>query len=759
MDTVLIVEDSRTQAERLRAGLTDAGFAVVSATDGEQALERLGNHEVDLVLSDIVMPRMDGYELCRRIKDAHPELPVVLLTSLTDPLDVVQGLSAGADNLLRKPYDLDRLVSRLRSILHNRDMRGGSRTQMGLELHFLGRRFMITAEREQLLDLLVSTFEDLVTVNGQLRDRERNLAEAHAALADRLQETDRERQRLGAVLAALPVGMLLVDDTGEVVEANTALLDLLGHSAPGDMVGSSSAAEVLVDHRGEPLATERRPLTRVLNGELTAECGTGFDVFARRSDGSTFATIAKAASIRDAEDRIVGAVGLMQEISGLAAHSPLTGLPTHALLVDRVRQAAGLSASEGLLGGLLVVAVDRVQRLREAGREAYDEVVRATADRLRGLVESTASEFKLLAASLGYLDDGEFAIVVTGLRRQVDAVRLAEGLAGGTAQTVRVGDTEITIEVSVGVSVWEEADPDATRLLAATVQAARAAGHAGGRRVELAVTHLQQQLLGGLQLESDLRRAISGGELTVHFQPQVELASGRVIGAEALVRWQHPERGLVPPGDFLPLAEASGLVVPLGWHVLRVACLQAAAWRAEREGAEDFVVSVNVAADQLNDPDAVAHVCQVLEETGLRPEALLLEMTETTAMSDAEAVGHRLHELNELGVGLAIDDFGTGYSSLQQLRRFPLDQLKIDRGFVANMSTESTAATIVDATVRLGLALGLSLVAEGVETEQEAKALLELGCEVGQGFLWSAARPADEFAAWWDARADGHDPN
>jgi EAL domain-containing protein (putative c-di-GMP-specific phosphodiesterase class I) len=227
------------------------------------------------------------------------------------------------------------------------------------------------------------------------------------------------------------------------------------------------------------------------------------------------------------------------------------------------------------------------------------------------------------------------------------------------------------------------------------VQAARAAEGAGGGRVELAVTGLQEQVSGRLQLESELRHAISAGELTVHYQPQLSLRSGRVTGVEALVRWQYPVRGLVPPDEFIPLAEDSGLIVPLGQYVLREACARTAAWRRELPDAHDLVVSVNLAAEQLTDLDFTAQVQHVLRETGLPPSGLVLEITETTAMTDADSVDRRLHELGTLGVGLAIDDFGTGYSSLQQLRRFPLDSLKVDRAFVQHMTAEPTARTIV----------------------------------------------------------------
>jgi PAS domain S-box-containing protein len=750
--SILVVEDSRTQAERLRAGLTDAGFAVITAADAESALQRLRQAPVDLVVSDIVMPGMDGYQLCRRIKDEHGELPVVLLTSLTDPRDVVQGLSAGADNFFRKPYEMQQLVDRLRTILQNRGIRDGSRTDAGLELFFLGQHFTVTAERQQLLDLLVSTFEDLVTTNEQLRDRENHLAAAHAALAGRLDETERERQRLRAVLTALPVGMLLVDERGDVAQVNDAMVELLACDSPARLLGTPGADVHLVDHHDEPLSSARHPLSQVLAGAATSECGTGFDVFLRRANGSRLAVIAKAAPIRGSDGALTGAVSLLHDIEGLAGHHALTGLPMHSVLVDRLRQAAVLSAAQGLLSGVLVVAVDRLERVREAGRGAYDEVMRTTADRLRWLGDQEQVSVRTQGVSLSYLGDGQFAVVLTGLRREVDALRFAELVVSAASGPVVVDDTDVAVEVSTGVAVSADEIVDAPRLIAASAQAARAAARAGGQRIEPATTELQEQVVGRLRLESELRQAISTGQLAVHYQPQIALADGRVTGVEALVRWQHPERGLVPPGEFVPLAEDSGLIVPLGRYVLREACWQVAQWQRTLPGADDLVVSVNVAAEQLDDRDIAEQVRHVLKESGLEPSALLLEITETAAMTDADSIGERLHELKSLGVQLAIDDFGTGYSSLLQLRRFPLDSLKVDRGFVSEMTVVPAARAIVDAEPDAGVALGLQVVAEGVESEEQSEALLTLDCALGQGFLWSPPLPPADFGDWWQQR-------
>ena len=752
MRRILVVEDSRTQAERLRSLLESAGHDVVVSHDADAAVRRLAEGPVDLVLSDVVMPGTDGYGLCRQIKETQPDLPVVLLTSLTDPLEVVNGLSAGADNFLHKPYEPDQLLSRVDAILYNQDMRRDSRANMGLELFFLGRRFMITSERQQLLDLLVTTFEDLVRTNEQLRDGEVQLAAAHDELAQQLRVAELERRRLSGVLSALPVGVIVLGESGEVMDANDALLDLLRLDRAAVVGRSAEDLRVLVDPHGVPLSAARRPLGRAVHEGGLSECGSGFDVFAQRPDGTRVAVTARAAPIHDSVGNVSGVVGLLQEIGGLASHNPLTGLPTHDLLVDRVRQAVSVAATQGLSSAVLVVALDRIERVREAGRRAYDDVVIETANRLRSLLEHRLVAARTLGASLAYLEGGEFAVVLPALREPDDAVRVAELFVDEIGRPAVADGIEIPLDVSVGVFVSADPSVNAAARVSASVQAARAGSRLGGRRVEVADPVVHGRLLGRLGLEAELRRAISSGELVVHYQPQVELATGRLLGAEALVRWQHPQRGLVPPSEFIPLAEESGLVVPLGLVVLREACRQAATWRRELAGAQHFLVSVNIAAEQLEQADVVRTVQQTLRETGLDPRGLVLEVTETTSMADADRVRGRLEALRALGVRVAIDDFGTGYSSLTHLHQFPVDILKIDRAFVSAMTDEVAAHTIVDASVRLGQALGFEVVAEGVETQEQMESLVALGCDVAQGYFWSRPVSARELTDWADAR-------
>lgn len=746
---VLAAEDSPTQAAVLRAHLEGAGFHVSLAANGAEAIALIDAEPFDLVVSDIVMPDVGGYELCRAVKDRHPEVPVVLLTSLTDPLDVVNALAAGADNFLRKPYEPKELVHRVRNMLHNKELRDAGRTQMGLELFFLGRRFMINSDREQILDLLVATFEDLVGVNGRLRAREEELARAQEELGRRLAEAELERERLDAVLAAMPGGIVVVDEHRRIVNANESLAELLDAplaSLRGALVWD---AVPFVDQRGEAVVEDERVLSKSLAGARGGSGGTAFDLFLERRDGSRVPVLLRGEPILDREGTVIGAVGTLEDLSMLMAHDPLTGLPGHGILVERLRAAAEQEAAPGLL----VVVIDRFDRIRQnLPVAAWERVVATVVDRLRGALGSREVQQRSTAASAAYLGDGEIALVLPDIEGEGDAVLVAQVLLGHLSEAVDVDGVDVDVSVTIGVGMLDrDSGPEA--LVASAAAAARSASAEGGGRVAASVVALHGQALDVLRQEAELRAAIATGQLVTHYQPQIRLRDGRPVAVEALVRWEHPERGLLGAGEVVPLAVDAGLIGAVGWQVMEQACAQAADWRENLRGAEGLVMSVNLAAEQLAQPDVAEHIGFILATTGLDPAALVLEITEGSMMADPGAASARLTAIKALGAQVAVDDFGTGYSSLLQLRRLPVDILKIDRVFVSGMLEEPADAAIVGGTLRLARALGLDVVAEGVETLDQLVQLRVLGCDVGQGYHWAKAMPPDELGRWWSAQS------
>jgi PAS domain S-box-containing protein/diguanylate cyclase (GGDEF)-like protein len=759
-ERLLIAEDSRTQREVLRTQLLAAGYDVLAAADGEEALDLLRQETVQMLISDVVMPGMDGYELCRLAKAQDRRLPVVLLTSMTDPLDVVHGLQAGADNFLRKPYDFTQLLSRIRMMLHNKQLRDAGQTQMGLELFFLNRRFMITAERQQILDLLVSTFEDLVGSNLQLRQQEAELAAARDALQAQLVETQAQHARLATVLCSVPQAMAVVDHEGIITAASDALAELVGATSSAELEGCAASESLrLLHHDGTEFRVEERPLSLALSTGQEVHAGRAFDVLAQRADGDWVPVLLRAAPVFDRTGRTTGAVGVAQELEAISLHDPLTHLPGHTAFAQHVAAAVNALADTNEVVAVLVLLVDRTRDLRDSlGKARADQLVSRLAERLQQALALPLVVQHTREPAAGYLGDMEFAVVLPGLTDEPQGVLIAEALRAHVRGVHRLDDLEVSITLAAGLSATDLVGTRAEDLVPAAAAAAHAAARHGGDRLESSSPDAMQAAGDRLQQEADLRRGIEQGELRVHYQPIMSLDDG-VAGVEALVRWEHPERGFQSPADFIPLAEDSGLVVPLGWEVLRQACEQMARWRDALPGAGDLTVSVNLSPRQLVQDDVVKRVAAALADSGLPGSGLSLEVTETGMVTDSVTATEQLHRLRATGIRIAVDDFGTGYSSLLQLRTLPVDTLKVDRQFVNGLMTDPDDAVIVSASISLALALRLKVVAEGVETPEQAEELRRLGCEFAQGFLWSRPLSAADFQQWWEDRQPSSTPS
>ena len=415
-----------------------------------------------------------------------------------------------------------------------------------------------------------------------------------------------------------------------------------------------------------------------------------------------------------------------------ALHDPLTGLPNRTLFVDRLAIALARARRNHTLAAVLFLDLDRFKVVNDSlGHQAGDEVLLAVAARLDGVLRSNDT-----AARFG---GDEFTVLIEDLGDERLVLGLAERIAAAFAEPVPVGGRDLALSASVGVAVTA-GDGTPEDLLRDADAAMYRAKERGRDRIEVFDQSLRERVTRRLETENDLRRAIAEGELRTHYQPKVRIDTHEIIGVEALVRWEHPERGLVPPGDFIPLAEETGLIVALGEWVLRDACRQAASW--------DVTVSVNLSRRQLEQEDLVELVAATLAATGLPPERLCLEITESTVMRDPERSLETLRALKALGVGLAIDDFGVGYSSLSQLKHLPpVDLLKIDKSFVDNLVSGVEDRAIVTAILSLAGAYGMTSIAEGVEDERQAETLSALGCELAQGYLFARPQPAEALHA------------
>ena len=428
---------------------------------------------------------------------------------------------------------------------------------------------------------------------------------------------------------------------------------------------------------------------------------------------------------------------LQDQLVHEAFHDALTQLANRALFQERVQETLGGRRRADQVA-VLLLDLDGFKEVNDSlGHAAGDDLLIQVAARVRAEVRDGD-----VVARFGA---DEFAVLVAAAQL-AEAETVARRIVAALAEPFHVGGRDVHAGASVGLATACPDDPiDAVQLVRNADLAMHRAKAAGGGGVASYDPGMHSGLMDRLALEADLRRAIERGELAVHYQPTIDLTAGdTVAGFEALVRWQHPTRGMVPPGDFIPLAEATGMIVPLGRFVLEQACRQAVVWSA---GGRPVKMAVNVSVRQFERSDVAGLVAEVLAATGMRPELLCLEMTESVLMTDTDENLAVLTRLKALGVQLAIDDFGTGYSSLAYLRRFPVDILKIDRSFVDRLGAEADAATLAHTVVQLARALGMTTVAEGVETAEQLAALRRLGCDVAQGFYFSRPVPPAEAGA------------
>jgi diguanylate cyclase (GGDEF)-like protein/PAS domain S-box-containing protein len=561
-------------------------------------------------------------------------------------------------------------------------------------------------------------------------------------------------ERFRSAFEDAPIGMAMTDIDGRFLRVNRALGRLLGR-APDDLLGVSVAD---VTHPDDVEAS-RVELERLVAGE---QSGYRLEKRYVHADGHEVWASLSVSLVRSADGEPLYTIGQMEDITErkaiterlahAAIHDPLTGLPNRTLFVDRL--ALALDRSQRSLNpvGVIFLDLDRFKFVNDSlGHATGDDLLKVLAERLRAAMRPSDT-----VARFG---GDEFVVLVEDVADANGVRAVAERVADAVARPVSVAMQEVFVTASLGVAVSGRNASSPDEILRDADTAMYRAKELGRARVELFEERSHLQAVDHLQTGRDLHHALERGEFEVHYQPIVELDTGRVSGFEALLRWNHPVRGLLLPGEFIGLAEETGLIVPIGLWVLEQACRQTVRWQANRPNGPPLSISVNLAPRQIAEPSLPKDLAAVLERTGIDARVVVLELTESALIDDEESASRTLHALRDQGVHIAVDDFGTGYSSLVHLKRFPVRALKIDQAFVDGLGQEPDDTSIVTAVVGLAHSLGLAAVAEGLETPQQLAALRTIGCDYAQGSLFGrplpaaslGEHPADDLVAWQTA--------
>ncbi len=698
---VLLVDDDAVVRFMAREALEEAGFVVAETDDGASALEMLAELRPGVVMLDIVMPGMDGFATCTAIRAtaAGAHIPIVMMTGLDDDESINRAFEAGATTFITKPLNLAILVHRMRYIV---------RTQ-GIE--------------------------------DELRESRARLAQA---------------QRMARL------GHWEWDPATGLVHCSEGLSEMVGLGS-GERQVPHTALIALIDD------ADRGRVAAALSATLEERKAHSIEYALARPDGQRLVMVQEGSAIEGDGGKVVRVVGIAQDITerraaedrirNLANFDPVTGLPNRTFLIEILTQSLDAARRYGREAAILVLDIDHFKRINDSlGHGAGDSVLQSVAQRLVRCVRGSDRVFSGedgragSGADLGAgnavsrLGGDEFVVVLGEVRRAEDSAAAARRIAEALAAPIVVGATEVRITASIGISVFPVDGTDVESLLKNADAAMFHAKEQGRDCSRFYTASLNERAVKRFSLETNLRKALERDEFIVYYQPKIDVASGRPSGMEALIRWRRADGSIVAPGEFIPIAEETGLIVPIGDWVLRKACAQAVAWIMR--GLGPLKLSVNLSAAQFRQPRLVAGIAEIVAKTALAPEFLDLELTEGMLVEDTANSIAILNELKELGVGVAIDDFGTGYSSLSYLKRFRLDALKIDRSFVRDLVTDADDGAIVKATIALAHSLRLQVIAEGVEIEAQLDVLRSLGCDEAQGYLFSPPLPAQAFEDW-----------
>jgi len=688
----LIVDDDITLRVLAREALEQAGCRVEDASTGQEAIEAFQRETPDIILLDVVMPGMDGCATCAALRKlpGGAAVPILIMTGLDDVKSIATAYDAGATDFVTKPWNALVLSHRV--------------------------RYMLRASQAV----------------AELLEREMSLAEA---------------QRIAHL------GNWQWDLVSNRFTASTEVFRILG-GAP-DLQSASLSFEQFIGRMNSP---DQASVEAGIRQAIATGAPYCQDHRIHLPAGDVRVVHHYAEVVFESGGAMKSVVGTIQDITNqkqaeaqihfLSNYDRLTQLPNRHLFQDRVTQALAAQKRHKQHGAVLLVNLDRFQRINDTlGSKCGDTILREVAERLLHCVrqsDSVARHHEQEPVTLSRLGGDEFTVLLTNMGSAQSAAKVAQRILAALNTPYQINDRPVVVTTSIGIALLGQDGEDIDTLLCNADAAVHAAQDKGRNTYQFYLQSMNVALAERLSLETDLRQALERNEFVLHYQPQVDIHRWKIIGVEALIRWQHPERGTVSPMTFIPLAEEIGLIGQIGQWVLRTACAQQVAWSAS--GLDDISIAVNLSAVQFRQTDLADSIRAIIQETGANPKHLELELTESTAMQNAENAVSILQQLKTMGLSLSIDDFGTGYSSLAYLKRFPIDTIKIDRAFVKDLGSESEHAAIAIAIIAMAHGLKLRVLAEGVETQPQLDILRDQGCDAIQGYFFSHPLPADRVA-------------
>jgi diguanylate cyclase (GGDEF)-like protein len=751
--TILIVDDEPRNRDLLEALLKPEGYITVTANSGEEALAMVAEKPPDLILLDVMMPGMDGYDVAAKLKasPATRNLPIIMLSALGDRGSKLAGLSAGAEDFLTKPIDRVELWVRVRNLLRLKEYSDvlAEHNQL-LELAIHGRNEEITERKraETQIIRLNRLYGILSGINAaivRIRNQQELFAEAcHIAV-------EHGHFRMAWVgLVGLDGGELTPIawsgvDEGYLDKMTSYIRDKGTNSLPLVVRALQEKAPIVCnDFDSDPQVAYWR-----LNALQRGYRSMGiFPLMRNDQPVGLFTLYASEPNFFDRDE-----IKLLTELTAnisyaleyiekedklnyLAYHDVLTGLPGRTLFHDRLVQAVTNAHRHGDKLGVLFIDLDHFKNINDSlGHHAGDMLLKQVA----ALFTSCMREDDTVAR----LGGDEFVVILASMASEDEAWMVSQKILKLMTEPFTIEARELFITCSIGIALYPKDGEDAKALLQSADGALYLAKNKGRNNAQFCTAEMNTRALERLTLENELRQAINRREFLLHYQPRVDIVSSEITGMEALVRWQHPVQGLLYPTKFIPVAEESGLIVPLGEWVLRTACEQNKAWQLA--GLKPVSIAVNLSARQFKQQDLVELVSRILQETELDSSYLELELTESMVMQNVEAAIITLNQFKAIGVKLSIDDFGIGYSSLNYLKHFPIDFLKIDQSFVRDITTNLDDAIIAKIIISMAHDLGLRVIAEGVEAEEQKSFLCLHRCDEMQGYFFSMPVPAEEF--------------